>query len=100
MAFTCAAPLPSTIWQGSPPVLNNSGLINFGGVLAISTSQNSMGQLGLSTNGTINLGAPSLVVRFADSSALNWDANSRLAIEGWSGSYLRKRVKPGLFRKQ
>jgi hypothetical protein len=45
-----------------------------------------MGQLGLSTNGTINLGASSVVVRFADSSALNWDSNSRLVIEGWNGS--------------
>jgi hypothetical protein len=72
--------------QGSPPVLNNSGLINFGGTLAISASQNSLGQLGLSTNGTISLGGSSPVVRFADSSALNWDANSRLTIDGWSGS--------------
>jgi len=68
------------------PVLTNSGLINFGGVLAISASQSSMGQLGLSTNGTINLEASSLVVRFANSSALNWDANSRLVIQGWNGS--------------
>ncbi|HZR19628.1 MAG TPA: C-type lectin domain-containing protein, partial [Verrucomicrobiae bacterium] len=71
---------------GSSPVLNNSGLINFGGTLALSASQNSLGQLGLSTNGTISFGSSSVVVRFADSSALNWDANSRLVIEGWNGS--------------
>ena len=46
-----------------------------------------MGQLGLSTNGTIGLGNQPLVLRFADSSPLNWDSNSRLIIEGWSGSY-------------
>jgi hypothetical protein len=72
--------------QGDAPVLNNSGLINFGGILALSTSQSSMGQLGLSTNGILNLGGSSLVVRFADSSALNWDPNSGLVIQGWNGS--------------
>jgi hypothetical protein len=73
---------------GNPlPTFLNNGLINFGGTLNISASQNSMGQLGLSTNGTIQLGSSSLVVRFADSSALNWDSNSALVIEGWSGSY-------------
>ena len=71
---------------GNPPVLNNSGLINFGGTLAISTSQNSLGRLGLSTNGTLSLTGSSLVVRFADSSPLNWDANSHLVIQGWNGS--------------
>ena len=70
-----------------PPGFLNHGLINFGGTLNISASQDSMGQLGLSTNGTINLGASSLVVRFADSSSLNWDSNSRLMISGWNGSY-------------
>src|SRR5205823_4272340 len=68
-------------------VLFNSGLINFGGTLSVSTSQNSMGQLGLSTNGTITLGSFPLTLRFADSSALNWDASSTLLIEGWNGSY-------------
>jgi len=73
--------------EGIPPVLNNSGLINFGGTLAVSVSQSSMGQLGLSSNGTISLGNRPLVLRFADSSPLNWDSNSQLTIEGWSGSY-------------
>ncbi len=73
--------------EGIPPVLNNSGLINFGGTLAVSVSQSSMGQLGLSANGTISLGNQPLVLRFVDSSPLNWDSNSRLTIEGWSGSY-------------
>ena len=73
--------------SGSSPVLHNSGLINFGGTIAISASQNSMGQLGLSTNGTISLGAAPLVVEFADSSTLNWDANSQLMVEGWNGSF-------------
>src|SRR5207237_5292783 len=70
-----------------PPLFLNHGLINFGGTPNISSSQNSMGQLGLSTNGTINLQSSSLIVRFADSSALNWDSNSRLMITGWNGSY-------------
>jgi hypothetical protein len=73
--------------EGVPPVLNNTGLINFGGTLAVSVSQNSMGQLGLSANGTISLGNQPLVLRFADSSLLNWDSNSQLTIEGWNGSY-------------
>jgi hypothetical protein len=46
-----------------------------------------MGQLGLSTNGTITLSDQPVVIRFADSSALNWDAKSRLTIQGWAGSY-------------
>jgi len=70
-----------------PPVFINTGLINFGGTIYVSVSQNSMGQLGLSADGTINLGNSSAVVRFADSSALNWDPNSHLTIVGWRGSY-------------
>jgi hypothetical protein len=77
---------------GSPPppnpaVFENTGLINFGGSISLGSSQNSIGQLQLATNGTIYLEASPLVVRFADSSPLNWDSNSRLVIEGWSGSY-------------
>ncbi len=76
-------------WQPgiSRPLFLNNGLINFGGTININVSQNSMGRLGLSTNGTINLQSSSLVVRFADSSALSWDLNSRLTIAGWNGSY-------------
>jgi hypothetical protein len=73
--------------EGVPAVLNNSGLINFGGILSVSVSESSMGQLGLSTNGAISLGDQPLVLRFADSSPLNWDSNSTLTIEGWNGSY-------------
>ena len=73
--------------EGTPPVLNDTGLINFGGTLSVSVSQNTMGQLGLSANGTISLGNQPLVLRFADSSNLNWDPNSRLTIAGWNGSY-------------
>ncbi len=77
---------------GSPPppgpaVFENAGLINFGGSIFLSSSQDSMGQLQLATNGTIYLEASPLVVRFADSSALNWDSSSRLVIQGWAGSY-------------
>jgi hypothetical protein len=70
-----------------PSVFINTGMINFGGTLYVSVSQNSMGQLGLSTNGTIILADSSAIVRFADSSALNWEPNSRLTIVGWRGSY-------------
>jgi hypothetical protein len=73
---------------GSPPAsFVNNGLINFGGTLNIAASQNSMGQLGLAANGTINLQSSPLVVRFADSHALNWDSSSTLAIAGWNGLY-------------
>jgi len=72
---------------GNPqPLFLNNGLINFGGTLAVSSSKTSMGQLGLSTNGTISLGSQPLVLRFADSSELNWDANSTLTIDGWNSS--------------
>jgi hypothetical protein len=69
------------------PVFINTGVINFGGAINVDVPQSSMGQLGLSADGTINLGNSSVVLRFADSSALNWDPNSRLAIGGWRGSY-------------
>ncbi len=72
---------------GPPPVLVNPGLINFGGNLFVSASQNSMGQLGLSSNGIISLSNQPLALRFADSSALNWDSRALLTIEGWTGSY-------------
>lgn len=72
----------------NPPALFlNHGLINFGGTLSVGATENSMGQLGLSTNGTINLESSALVVRFADSSTLDWDPNSRLTIAGWNGAY-------------
>jgi hypothetical protein len=76
-------------YQGvpTPAVLNNTGLINFGGALYVSSSQSSMGQLGLSANGTISLDTHPLTLRFADSHALNWDLSSTLTIEGWNGSY-------------
>jgi hypothetical protein len=69
------------------PLFIATGWINFGGTMNISASQNSMGQLGLATNGTINLAASPLVVRFANSTSLTWDANSLLTIAGWNGSY-------------
>jgi hypothetical protein len=71
----------------TPAVLNNTGLINFGGALYVSSSQNSMGQLGLSANGACYLGSSPLNLRFANSSALNWDLSSTLTIQGWNGSY-------------
>jgi hypothetical protein len=72
---------------GNPlPLFLNHGLINFGGTLNISSSQNSMGQLGLATNGTLNISGPLITVRFADSSTLQWDPNSTLVIDGWNGA--------------
>jgi hypothetical protein len=72
---------------GNPaPLFVNNGLINFGGTLSVSSSQSSMGQLALSTNGTLALGSQPFVLRFANSSGLNWDANSTLIIDGWNSS--------------
>ncbi len=72
---------------GNPaPLFINNGLINFGGTISVSSYQNSMGQLGLNANGTISLGSQPLVLRFANSSDLNWDANSTLIIDGWNSS--------------
>ena len=73
--------------QNGPPILVNHGLINFGGTLTVSVSQSSMGQLGLSTNGTINLNSFPIVLRFADSSNLSWAPNASLVIVGWNGAY-------------
>jgi len=61
-----------------PTTLSNSGLINFGGTLSCSVSQNSLGQLGLSTNGTIDFAGTSTILRFADSHNLNWLRTRRL----------------------
>lgn len=66
-------------WSG---LLVNSGLINFGGRLDVSTSQDSLGSLGLGENGNLGL-ADGVVVRFADSSALNWNTNALLVIDNW-----------------
>ena len=64
------------------PVLINNGLINFGGRLAVSVSQSSIGPLALRTNGSIGL-AGGVSLRFADSSATSWNTNSTLVIESW-----------------
>ncbi len=67
-------------WSGG---LVNSGVINFGGRLDVSLSQNSVGSLQLGETGHIGLG-PELSLRFADSSALNWNTNAQLVIDSWN----------------
>jgi hypothetical protein len=62
----------------------NSGTINLGGVLAFSSSQNSLGGVILGANSTLGAGGASVILHFANSSALNWDANSTLLMTGSS----------------
>jgi hypothetical protein len=67
-------------WSG---LLVNSGVINFGGRLDVSLSLSSVGSLQLAETGHIGLG-PALSLRFADSSALNWNTNAHLVVDSWN----------------
>jgi hypothetical protein len=44
------------------------------------------GPIGGATNSTIYMVSPTSILKFADSSGQDWDTNSLLVIEGWTGS--------------
>jgi len=77
---------------GASEVLANAGSITLnGGTFATATSgttgfTETVGTLALTNNATIGLGLGSHNLKFANSSAISWNASATLTISGWVGS--------------